>query len=395
MRDLPPGASISGGTCGYESAGTGAEDGVAEAGVDESGLFGGRYADTPAPPGETPPLGHDAVRDRLCALLSGGRLHPCLLFVGPSGLGKRQLARWLAMWRNCDERGAPCGECWSCRQIKLNQRPDIIEVVPDPEKATPIISVAQARALCGQLSLHRAHARTRFVLIDEADTLTVEAANALLLTLEEPPDGTIFILITARPQALLSTVRSRSQRVRLAPLDRAVVEGWLRARGVDGVEWVAAMAEGCPGRALELAEGDAVRWRAVRDLIIGEVAAEIWRFFALSERLGKADKGDKARLAGDQALALDALERLLQDVLSHHAGRPIRYNADRAEVIEAWSRALHEEGVAALAEALDRSRQMLAAHVNARLVFDALIVRVAAELGPARRAGAGLAQDHE
>lgn len=365
-----------------------------EAAFDEAGLFGGRYAveePAPLPPVVPPPLGNGAARERLCQQLDADRLHPCLLFVGPQGLGKRQLARWLAMRRNCDEPGAPCGGCWSCRQIQAGQHPDIIELEPDPEKAVPIISVAQARALSAQLSLHRAHARTRFVIIDEADRLTVEAANALLLTLEEPPDGTIFILVSARPAALLSTVRSRCLRVRLGPVPNGELEAWLAARELPEAAWLAAMAEGCPGRALSLAQGGAERWREVRDLFIGEVATEIWRFFALAERLGKAEKADKARLASDQALALDALERLLQDVLAHHAGRPLRYNADRAALVAAWAGALHAEGVAALATELDKSRQMLAEHVNGRLVFDALIVRIAAELGPARRAGAPFA----
>lgn len=333
-----------------------------------------------------PLLGQAELRGRLSRLLTHDRLHPCLLFVGPPGIGKRGLARWLAMHRNCDAPGAPCGVCWSCRQIERGLHPDVLELIPDPEKATPIISVAQARELMGQLSLHRSHARTRFVLIDEVDRLTAEAANALLLTLEEPPDGTMFVLMTGRPSALLSTVRSRCQRVNLRPVPAAELSGWLSDRGQADADWLAGMAEGCPGRALRLAEGEAQRWRAVRDELLEAISGEIWAFFGLAERVAKGEKADKARLAGEQAVVLDVLERLLQDALAHHAGRPARYHADRPEVVAAWAGALGLQGVARMAVELDLARQMLAEHVNARLVFDALILRLAAELGGARRA---------
>lgn len=344
------------------------------------------------PAGEPPPplLGQAELRGRLSRLLTADRLHPCLLFVGPPGIGKRGLARWLAMHRNCDDPSAPCGRCWSCRQIDRGAHPDVLELLPDPDKATPVIGVAQARALMGQLSLHRSHARTRFVLIDEADRLTPEAANALLLTLEEPPDGTMFVLMTGRPSALLSTVRSRCQRVNLRPVPASELGGWLSDRGLADADWLAAMAEGCPGRALSLAEGEAERWRSVRDELLHAISGEIWAFFGLAERVAKGDKADKARLAGEQAIVLDVLERLLQDALAHTAGRPARFHADRPEIVAAWAGGLGVPGVARMGLELDLARQMLAEHVNARLVFDALILRLAAELGGARRAGAGL-----
>ena len=110
--------------------------------------------------------------------------------------------------------------------------PDVIRVGVDPKKTAAIISVGQARELHKQLMVKPFHARRRFVIFDPADAMTPEAANALLKTFEDPPSQTHFVLITGAPASLLMTVRSRSQRIRFAPVKEDVLVAWLTQRGV-------------------------------------------------------------------------------------------------------------------------------------------------------------------
>ncbi len=338
------------------------------------------------------PPGNEAVRRQLVALAQAERLHHCLIFEGPGGVGKAATARWLAMLVNCDgpaelmgPRSAPCGSCWSCRHVLKGEHPDVIEVGPDPERATPIISVRQARELLSKLQLHPFHARRRFVIIDPADAMTAESANALLKTFEEPPTSTGFVLVSERSSDLLPTVRSRSQRVRFGPVPLDRLAAWLEADGIQEAAQLAVMADGCPSRARELAEGELAAWRSCRDELVDALRGP------LAERLkwteGQA-RGDRDAVRQRLARILDVISRITRDCLLVSANPdapPARlYNADQPQLIAAMSRRLGAPGAARIDQALAETRADLAANVNNRLALDALMAAMRVELAGGR-----------
>ena len=331
------------------------------------------------------PIGNDATLDRLKSLAVGGRLHPCLLFEGPVGVGKAAAAIWLACAANCEAEAAPCGKCWSCRQIPKGQHPDVLLVGVDPKKTTPIISVAQARALQKQLTVKPFHAAHRFVIIDPADAMTAEAANALLKTFEDPPSQTHFILLTGAPASLLLTVRSRSQRVRFAPVDEAVLVDWLSAKGVPNPESVARVAEGCPGRALRLDTDGIDAWRASRDALLSAFDDSVAGRLKYAENL---TRGDRAKWAPKVDESLHALSALLRDALSVLDGGTVRYNDDRVDAVHRWADALGRPGLARSVAAVDHAQERLDRFVNGRLVMDALIAAIHEQLDQGGRHGA-------
>lgn len=333
-----------------------------------------------------PLLGNAELRSRLLDLANREHLHPCLIFEGPVGVGKASTARWLAATLNCGSSGArPCGTCWSCRQILRGQHPDILEIGLDPERTAPIISVEQTRKLVGQLALHPFHARVRVVTLDPADALSPEAANALLKTLEEPPGSTVFVLVTAAVSRLLPTVRSRGQRVRFAPVPEAELTPWLEARGLTDAAWLARESGGCPGRALALAEGEAALAIEARDELLRALAGPVEGMFSYAEALVKGERSDWLPRV---ERTLDALARLVRDTLVIGSGRQPLYNPDRAELVGAWASALHLDGARRVSLAIDAARRDLDGYVNARLLIEALLTGVAAELGRARQQGA-------
>lgn len=325
-------------------------------------------------------IGNEAARSRLWRAADEGRTHHCYLFEGPEGVGKATTALRLALSVNCLGAAPPCGVCGSCRLMLAGTHPDLIMVGPDPERTTRVITADQARSVISGLQLQRHSARRRFVIIDPADALTEEAGNALLKTFEEPPAGTQFVLVTARSASLLQTVRSRSQRVRFGPVPRPALEAWLRGKGLDPA--LAVLAQGSPGYALRLAEGEAEERREVVNLLMNAIGQPLPTLFAFTEATGKRSDGSVER----STLAVDALEELLRDVVLVAAGRPEAVlHPDHIGALRVWVAALYPGGVGRLERALASARDRLRLNVNGRVVLEALFTAVNLELSQVRR----------
>ena len=329
----------------------------------------------------SPFIGNERARGQLRRLVESDRLHPCLLWEGAQGVGKATTALWLAMLANCESEdmpARPCGQCWSCRQIPKGQHPDIIHVGLDPSKAAPIISVAQAREVISQLTVKPFHARRRFVIIDPADAMTPEAANALLKTFEDPPSQTHFILVTSAPASLLLTVRSRSQRLRFAPVAEAEISSWLTAQGVDDADKLARASEGCPGRAKTMdpdAEGGML---AARDALLDALSKDVAGRLKYAETLCRGDRSKWAPVVDD---TLDALGGLVRDTLAVRSGGEPFYNADQPEIIARWAARLDEGALASITDTLAEAQDRLGRYVSGRLVMDAVLADIAQRIG--------------
>jgi DNA polymerase-3 subunit delta' len=322
-------------------------------------------------------MGNASVRARLVELGRDGRVHGCLLFEGPRGVGKALTARWLAQTWNCELRGAdPCGTCWSCRQIAKGSHPDVLTVGVDPDRKNPIISVDQARQLIAELQVKPFHARRRVVILDPADAMNPQAANALLKTFEEPRADTGFVLVTSAVSKLIPTILSRCQRVRFGPIAPDELVPFLRARGVAEPERLATLAEGCPGKALALAEGGTADWLETRDALLRALEAGQGARFELVARFkARDDRGGQERL-------LDVLSTLVRDAIAvQGGGARSLFHEDRRDVVESWAARLGYGGAARIAKAIDRTREDIEINVSPQMALDGLIATVHAELG--------------
>jgi DNA polymerase III subunit delta' len=201
----------------------------------------------------------------LLALVQSDQAPPGLLVVGPEGVGKGVLVRTFLQRVACTRGTAeifPCGACNGCRSFLGASHPEILEVVP--EEAGKEILVDQVRAVIDFLSLSHA-GPARLVFIEPAEAMNVNAANALLKTLEEPPPGAMVLLAAARPARLPPTIRSRCRRLRIPSPDPNLVRRWL---------------EPMEGRALTTSEALAAslnRPLEARALLGDDDAAEAWR----------------------------------------------------------------------------------------------------------------------
>lgn len=319
-------------------------------------------------------LGQEAVTTRLGEAARAGRLHHCYLFEGPPRVGKHTAAVRLAMQAACTT--GDVDTCPVASQMARGLHPDLLILEPDPSRKSQTIGVGQVRELVSKLRLRPYAARWRSVIVDPADSLMPQAANALLKTLEEPPSDTGFVLVTSQSSALLPTVISRSQRVRFRAVPELQLVPWLQARGVQEAERITRLSMGCPGQALALSQdGGLAELDEARELLLQIIAADPASRAKQLESLTRSDKGKRT-----MDLVHQTLETLLRDCVAQAAGRPL-IHSDRPELVETWARALWPTGVEHLHLALDEARQRLQIYVNRRLVDEALFARVAKELG--------------
>lgn len=223
-------------------------------------------------------VGQEHVTETLANAIKKDRVAHAYIFSGARGVGKTTAARILAKALNCvnGPTAEPCGVCDSCKEIAAGTSLDVIEI-----DAASNRGIDQIRELREMVRYAPAAARSKVVILDEAHMLTGEASNALLKTLEEPPERVIFVMATTEPEALEDTIRSRSQHFHFRALTFNEITDRLKyiaskenLKIEDGaLAVIARMAEGSMRDALSLLEqaraycGDDIQDQAVRDLL--------------------------------------------------------------------------------------------------------------------------------
>src|SRR6202166_3927649 len=223
-------------------------------------------------------VGQGHVTETLANAIRNNRVAHAYIFSGARGVGKTTAARILAKALNCvnGPTPEPCGVCDSCKEIAAGNSLDVIEI-----DAASNRGIDQIRELREMVRYAPAASRSKVVILDEAHMLTGEASNALLKTLEEPPERVIFVMATTQPEDLEDTIRSRSQHFHFRALTFNEITDRLKyiaskenLKIEDGaLAVIARMAEGSMRDALSLLEqaraycGDDIQDQAVRDLL--------------------------------------------------------------------------------------------------------------------------------
>jgi len=313
--------------------------------------------------------GHAAAVASFQTALAAGRVGHAYIISGQEGIGKAHLAKLLGQALLCSgaPAAAPCGECDNCHRVASGHHPDVHWLVPDGAS----IRIEQVRALQSTLALRPFSAKYKVCIIDGADLMTEQAQNSMLKSLEEPPGDGVLILVTSRPSALLPTILSRCQMVRLQPLAISALAEYLQLkRGYTPVQarLVAALCAGRCGRALA---ADPEALIAQRDKVADWVAA------LRKERLRGALR-ISYELDKDESLpeTLDMAAVWFADIwhVWLAAGLPI-VNEDNMAVLEREAPLWREQASVALA-ALSAARRMFQQNANRRLVLDIMLMKM-------------------
>ncbi|AOK29527.1 MULTISPECIES: DNA polymerase III subunit delta' [Burkholderia] len=314
-----------------------------------------------------------------------------LLLHGQAGIGKLAFARHLAKGLLCEtpgENGEPCGACAACTWFEQGNHPDYRIVVPEalageagasaaadePKAAdaddggkktkTPSkeIKIEQVRALVDFCAIASHRGGARVVVLYPAEALNVAAANALLKTLEEPPAGVVFVLVSARIDRLLPTIVSRCRQWPMTmPAPQAAV-AWLAAQHVADAPALVAEAGGAPLAALALASDEN---RPLRDWTLAQLAAgAACDPFACGETLQKLPV----------PVVLGWLQRWLYDLLAERMAGAPRYFPAQRTALARCAQTLDVGAFARFTKTVTRQRAAENHPLNARLVFEELFL---------------------
>lgn len=338
-------------------------------------------------------VGNDPIKIILRRLLAARRVPNALLLAGAGGVGKKLFALELAKSFVCQtpQNSEACDECANCRRadrfafpksddrdafkkVIFSEHPDIGLILPYNKN----ILVDAIRELETEANFRPYEAAARFFIINDADKMNDSASNALLKTLEEPPAASHIFLITARPDALLPTIRSRCQTLRFAPIETKKIEDYLSKDKNYNAADAALLAKLADGKLGNAQKTDLEKFRANRaamlrvleSVLISENRAELLR---IGEEMNDAKNKD------DFETRLDILQTLIHDVwtIKNSADAEIVVNADLSTDLTKFAERAESKKLSAWLAEIETLRERLAVNLNRKIATDALFMQMA------------------
>lgn len=264
--------------------------------------------------------GHAAARQTFLTAFTRGRLGQAYLLVGPEGIGKHLFARELAKSLLCERPPAPlaaCDHCPSCAQVNAGTHPDVFTLrTPEGKHELP---VGEMRSFCAKMALKPTRGTRKIGIVEDADDFNEESANSFLKTLEEPPPGSLLLLLATGTDRQLPTILSRCQVARFAPLSADDVRAILTEHDVSDparLERLVRLGGGSAARALAL--NDDAFWDVRQRLVEGLTAArpnfqglaEAWAGFV--EEAGKDTAAQRMRASLVIRFLVEAVQQALR-----------------------------------------------------------------------------------
>ncbi|MDO9106629.1 MAG: DNA polymerase III subunit delta' [Methylovulum sp.] len=308
----------------------------------------------------------------LQAYAEQGRIPQALLLSGKNGLGKRHLANQFAYSLLCEKPRADamaCGRCQRCLLLTAETHPDFIVMAPE-ESGKPI-TVDQVRQLCVRLTLKPQFDGYRVIIIESAEAMNTNAANAFLKCLEEPAERSVIILISEKPSALPATIVSRCQKIRLAVPGKETLDAWLEQQKPECTasdrSILSDLAQHAPLLALKFANDGTLSlrntcfnaWVAIAEGRSHPVmVAETWQKLP-----------ETALIFWMTSWVIDMIK------CAYHSQSPLLYNPDLYKTLQASAQRLELKGLYQLYDLLLISRQRLGTTLNRQSLFEEILIQ--------------------
>ena len=317
-------------------------------------------------------LGHEPIKEHFFNAVLTGNISHAYILSGEAGMGKKSLANAFALALLCEKGQAdPCRQCHACKQVMSGNHPDLIYVTHEKPAS---IGVDDVRRQINDTSQVKPYSSAhKIYIVDEAEKMTVQAQNALLKTIEEPPAYAVILLLTTNAEAFLPTILSRCVQLKLKPLKDGEVKDYLVSRmsvEMSQAEIYTAFARGNLGKAIHLADSEDFRhlYGELLDLLKNLKKSDISE---LLERIRKM-KEDKL----DIHQCLDFMQMWYRDVLMYKTTKDINLLIfkDEFSTVNAMSTVSGYEGLERILTAIDKARIRLDANVNMELVMELLLL---------------------
>ncbi len=310
---------------------------------------------------------HESCWAQLDGYISSQRIPHALMLTGPEGVGKGVLAEQFAQLLLCESPvgGKACGHCHACGLISAGTHPDHIVISPEEEKKT--ISIDRIRALGQTLTLKPHYAKYRVVIITPAHALNRNAANALLKTLEEPGENSLFLLVTDQLTLLPATIYSRCQLLNVSLPEQKVAINWLKEKQVEGdAERLLSVAAGAPFKAWQLANSEVLKeYELLESLWLALIKGQIDPVTAVSN----VDKIGLNQL-------VEWLSRWIIELIQsqYDAGKQEGNILEINKILKDCKGGLNLKGLFDLLEALLEAKKRLNTQLNRQLMLEAIFI---------------------
>ena len=317
-------------------------------------------------------LGNEMVKDHFKKAIANHKISHAYILTGEAGMGRKSIANAFAMTLLCEKGGSePCMSCHSCKQVMSGNHPDLIYVTHEKPGS---IGVDDVREQINDTIMIRPYSSYyKIYIVDEAEKMTVQAQNALLKTIEEPPSYAVIILITTNQEAFLPTILSRCVQMKLKPLKDFTIKSYLTQNlhsAEKDADICAAFARGNLGKAIHLASSD-------------EFKELFQKVMVLVKNVGTMDISmllDCIREMKEQNFdigeVLDLMQLWYRDVLMFKVTKDMNLLIfkDEYKMINETGEKVDYAGLEAILAAIDTARTRLNANVNMELAMELLLL---------------------
>lgn len=319
-------------------------------------------------------VGHENIVEQLQEIVRADKVSHAYIFNGEDGSGKATMAKAFAQALLCEQGGKEgCGECHSCKQILSDNNPDLIRILHEKPASIGVDDVREQ--LVGDIQIKPYSGRYKVYIVDEAEKLTVQAQNAILKTIEEPPAYSVIIFLTNNSQVFLPTILSRCVVVNFRPLRDSLIEDYL-IKNYKLPEYDAKMcasyAQGRLGKAIALVASD--EFKQIKSEAIALVKnAHTWDV---------ADLVDAVKKVSDYKVSIsdyiDILQMWYRDVLLFKVTRDANMLVFSEEINTIRKQASQSsyEGIENILKGLEIAKARLAANVNFELAIELMLLNI-------------------
>ena len=318
-------------------------------------------------------LGNDMVKDHFKKAIEGHKVSHAYILTGEAGMGRKSIANAFAMTLLCEKGGSePCMVCHSCKQVLGGNHPDLIYVTHEKPAS---IGVDDIREQINDTIMIRPYSSYyKIYIVDEAEKMTVQAQNALLKTIEEPPSYAVILLITTNQEAFLPTILSRCIQLKLKPLKDFTVKSYLTEHlhvPDKEAEICAAFARGNLGKAIHLSSSDEFKelYQKVMSVIksVGDMDITMLLDCIREIKDQKFEMNDM----------LDLMQLWFRDVLMFKVTKDMNLLIFRDEykAINEMGQKYDYAGLEEILNAVDLARTRLEANVNMELAMELLTIK--------------------
>lgn len=319
-------------------------------------------------------VGHQEIIEHLQNAISMDKVSHAYLFGGESGSGKKLLASLFAMTLQCEQHGVePCMECSSCRKAASKNHPDIIHITHEKPNTISIDEIREQ--LINDVEIRPYESPYKIYIIEEAQKMTLQAQNALLKTIEEPPAYAIILLLADNPDALLPTITSRCVQLNLKPVGTQMVKNYLMERmhiPDYQAEVDASLAQGNIGKAERIA-GSPEYAEVMENALKLMRYSDTMQLHEIVEAIRKLTE-EKNNIED----YLDIFSVWFRDVLLFKATREVDTLVFKQEINSIRERAKKSsyEGLEKIIDAIGKARVRLKANVNFDLTMELLFLTI-------------------